>query len=372
MLKRAVRLNPKRSYLILGPRRVGKSTYLKNEVRAPVYIDLLKNDVFFDYQSNPSLLRERYAHLSETIVIDEIQRIPELITEVHWLLENTDLRFILSGSSARKLRHRGVGNLAGRLRTQRFTPLIWSECSDHFELDDRLQHGMLPPLLFSDEPRLDLKDYCGEYLREEVQAEGLVRSLPAFTRFLENAALGNAEILSYTTIARECGVSAKTVAEYYQILDDTLLGYFLEPYTKTKRRRSVQSSKFYLFDCGVTNTLLDRSISPKTPEYGKSFEQFLVLETFAAGFYYRNIDRLNFWRSSNGQEVDLLINEHIAVEFKSGRVHPTDAKGILALSEEAPIDTRWIVCREAVPRRINNDVEVLPWQDYLERLPDVR
>ena len=372
MLKREIELNESKNYIILGPRRTGKSTFLREEVKTQYYIDLLKNDVYFDYQSNPSLLRERFGHLEGTVVIDEIQRLPELVSEVHWLIENSRLRFILSGSSARKLRAQGIGNLAGRLRTQRFMPLTWRECRSIFTLDERLQYGMLPPILYSDEPKFDLKDYCGEYLREEVQAEGLVRNLPGFTRFLEAAALSNAEQLSYSTVARDCGVSAKTAAEYYKILEDTLLGHFLEPYTKSIKRRALKSRKFYYFDCGVTNTLLGRTISPKTPEYGKSFEQFLFLETLAAQYYFRNIDTLHFWHSANGQEVDLIINEHIAVEFKSGKVHPADAKGIAALEEEMPLDAKWIVCREDVPRRTYKGIEVLPWKEYLERLRHVQ
>jgi predicted AAA+ superfamily ATPase len=333
-----------------------------------VRIDLLMSDVFFEYRSRPALLRERHQLTQGTIVIDEIQRVPELSSEVHWLIENTGLRFILSGSSARRLRREGVTNLAGRLRSQRILPLTWSECAQHTTLETILQHGSLPPIVFSSEPALDLRDYCGEYLKEEVQSEGLVRNLPSFTRFLEAAAFSNAELLSYAAVARDCGVSSKTVAEYYQILEDTLLGYTLDPFTKTRKRRAIQTKKFYYFDCGLTNTLLGRTIAPKTPEFGKSFEHFLVLETLAAMHYERIIERLHFWRSSNGQEVDLLINEETAVEFKSGQVHLPDCAGLLALSEELPLKHKWIVSRELEPRRLTNGIEVIPWQEYLRRI----
>ena len=328
----------------------------------------LMNDVFFEFQSRPALLRERFKSCSGTIIIDEIQRIPELSHEVHWLIENSQLRFILSASSARKLRKEGVTNLAGRLRTQRVAPLTWLECPPDTELEKMLQFGMLPPIFFSSEASLDLKDYCGEYFREEVKSEGLVRNLNAFTKFLEFAAFSNSELVSYASIARDCGVSAKTVAEYYQILEDTLLGFFVEPFTKTMKRRAVQTRKFYYFDCGVANTLLGRTLSPKTPEFGKSFEQFLVLETIAASFYEREVEKIQFWRSANGAEVDLLINEHTAVEFKSGAVHAPDAAGILALSQDIPLKNKWIVCRESHIRQMENGVEVLPWQEYLKRI----
>ncbi|MEI8026477.1 MAG: AAA family ATPase [Pseudomonadota bacterium] len=368
ILKRRIELNPKKNYLLLGPRRVGKSTFLKSEVTAEMRIDLLMSDVYFEYRSRPALLRERLQNSEGTVVIDEIQRIPELSHEVHWLIENTNLRFILSGSSARKLRKQGVTNLAGRLRTERMFPLTWQECPSDVTLMRLLQYGALPPILFSDEPELDLKDYCGEYLREEVHAEGFVRNLQAFTRFLELAAFSNAEIISYTATARDCGVSAKTVAEYYQILEDTLLGYFLEPFTKTKKCRAIQTKKFYYFDCGVTNCLLDRKLSEKTAEFGKSFEQFIVLETLAAASYNKNISRVNFWRSANGHEVDLLLNENTAVEIKSRGAHISDAAGILALEEDIPLKNKWIVTTESSSRQLANGIEVLTWKDYLQRL----
>ena len=371
VLKRRLLLDPRRSYLLLGPRRVGKSTFLKNELKPDVLIDLLMSDVYFDYRNRPSLIRERFSDISGTIVVDEVQRIPELVSEVHWMLENTNARFVLSGSSARRLRREGVTNLAGRLRTQRMAPLTWRECRDQFVLEERLQYGMLPPIVFSDDPVVDLKDYCGEYLREEVQAEGLVRNLPSFAKFLEMAAFNNAEMLNYTTVARDCGVSAKTVAEYYQILEDTLLGFHLEPFTRTSKRRAIQTRKFYYFDCGVSNALLGRKLAAKTPEFGKVFEQFLVLETIYASFYDRAVERVQFWRSSSGLEVDLLINEDTAVEFKSGRVHESDGRGIQALGEEVPLKNKWIVSREEFPRKLPGGIEVLPWQVYLDRLSEL-
>ena len=233
-----------------------------------------------------------------------------------------------------------------------------------------LQYGMLPSLFYSEDPWLDLKDYCGEYLKEEIQAEGLVRNIPAFVSFLELAALSNAEQISYSTIARDCGVTYKTVAEYYQILEDTLLGYFLEPWKKSKKRQSIQTRKFYFFDCGIPHILLGRRLSEKTHDFGKSFEHFLILETIAAMFYEKKIEKIHYWRSTSGYEVDLIINEEIGVEFKSGRIHPSDAKGLLALEEDLPLKKKWIVGQEVLPRIFENGIEVLPWQLYLERIRD--
>lgn len=320
MLKRSLELDLKKNHLLLGPRRVGKSTLIRGLEIHYELIDLLKTDVFFDYRSRPALLREQFGNTGKLIVIDEVQKVPELLSEVHWLIENTGNTFLLTGSSARKLRRSGATNLAGRLKTVHLHPLTFAEIPG-FDLLERLQFGGLPPMVLGSDPWDELKDYCGEYLKEEVLAEGLVRNIPAFSRFLELAALSNGEQLSYATIARDTGVSAKTVAEYFQILVDTLLGHLLEPFTRTVKRRSVMTPKFYYFDTGVANILLRRRLSEKTAEFGKAFEHFLVLETLAAQSYGKGIDRVNYWRSSSGLEVDLLINEDTAVEFKSGSIH---------------------------------------------------
>ncbi len=192
-------------------------------------------------------------------------------------------------------------------------------------------------IVLSDDPWGDLRDYCGEYLREEMQSEGLVRGVPAFSEFLELAALGNAKPVSYAPIALERGVSAKTMAEYFQILEDTLLGFFLEPYRRTRKRRPILTRKSYLFDCGVANVLLRRQVAPGTPEYGKSFEQFVVLETFAAMFYDRRIEELAFWRSASGYEVDLLIDRHTAIGVKSGRARPAPFTHAYRKDTEEPV-----------------------------------
>ncbi len=369
VIQRRLRLPSDRSVLLLGPRRVGKTTYLRDQLEGvDVWIDLLKTDEYLAYATRPALLRERYAAGRGLLVIDEVQRLPDLLFEVHWLIENSKRRFLLSGSSARALRRRGVTNLAGRLRTVRLFPLTWHELGGSYDLLQRLQHGCLPPVVFADDPADELRAYCGEYLREEIQAEGLVRSLATFTRFLEAAALANAQLVSYAPIASDCGVSAKTVQDYFQILEDTLLGFRLEPWTRTKKRRAILSPKFYFFDCGVPNVLLGRTLSRKTPEFGHAFEHAMVLETVAAAHYDRRFEKVRFWRSASGFEVDLLLDDHTAVEFKSGNVHDSDTVGLRALGEEMRLKRKWVVCTEPVARRLANGIEVLPWQEYLTRL----
>lgn len=369
-INRLLRVPQDENILLLGPRRVGKSTLLKTQFSntSATFIDLLKTDVYFSYQKNPSLLRELYSSGSDLIIIDEIQRIPELLYEVHWMIENTERNFIVSGSSARKLRREGVTNLAGRLSSRYLHPFVSAEIPND-DLLRKLQYGCLPPVVYSSEPSRVLKDYCGEYLKEEIQNEGVVRNVPQFARFLQVAATCNAEMVSYSTIGRECGISPKTVQAYFQILDDTLLGYFLYPWTDGKIRRSITATpKFYFFDCGVPHILLERDLSPKTPEFGKSFEQWLMLETRAAQSYGKHIRSLYYWRTTTGVEVDLLINKNIAVEFKTGHVSIDHTYGLVLLNEELPLKKKWIVCMEKEKRTLQNGVEVLPWQHYLDFL----
>jgi len=367
ILSRRLNLSLKKNYLLLGPRRVGKTTFLHSHYPKCETVDLLKRDVFFEFRTAPQLLRERYAKGKGTIIIDEVQLIPDLLYEVHWLIENTNRRFVLCGSSARKLRRAGITNLAGRLSSIYLVPLTFEELPE-FDLHKRLQYGCLPPIVFSDDPAGDLKDYCGEYLKEEIQSEGYVRNLQSFARFLESASIANAEIISYTSQARDCGVASKTIKEYYQILIDTLLGYTLEAFTRTRKRRTITAPKFYFFDCAIPNTILGRILSPKTPEFGKAFEHYMILETIAAMCYDELISKLNYWRSSSGFEVDLLIDEQTAIEFKTGRVHIQDSKGLLALKDELPLKNMWIVSLENKSRHFENGVEVIHWKEYLLRL----
>lgn len=366
-LNRRLTLDSMKSHLLLGPRRTGKSTLLRHvEVNSRV-IDLLKSDVFYAYRMRPSLLREQLLGTSETVVIDEVQLIPDLIREVHWLIENTSNRFILCGSSARKLRREGVTNLAGRLHSSLLLPLTQEELPE-FRIERYLQIGGLPPIWFASDPGTALRDYCGEYLKEEIQAEGAVRKLASFTRFLEVCAASNGELIAPTTIGRDVGVSGKTVSEYFQILVDTLLGFYLEPFTKVRKRRAIQTPKFYWFDCGVPQALLGRTLAEKTPEFGRAFEHFMTLETRAAMLYDRSLSQMKYWRSASGYEVDLVIDESTAVEFKSGAVHDGDARGLLALSEELKLKNLWIVGMSGSERQLSNGVRYLPWWAYLERL----
>jgi predicted AAA+ superfamily ATPase len=215
---------------------------------------------------------------------------------------------------------------------------------------------------------LVLKDYSGEYLKEEIQAEGTVRNLAAFSRLLEVAAIQNGQILSYESIGRETGVSGKTAQEYFQILIDTLIGFYLPAWTKTVKRRSIQVPKFYFFDCGIPNALLSRSLSSKTPEWGQAFEHFMILETRACAFYEKTLEKMNYWRSHSKFEVDLLIDGHTAEEFKTGSVRSEHTNGLIALSEDLKLKNLWIVGTEPDSRRLVGNIEYMNWKEYLSRI----
>jgi predicted AAA+ superfamily ATPase len=385
MYKRVVDLKQilkRKSVFLLGPRQTGKSTLIKAEFKDAFYVNLLKNKEYQKYLKNPGQLQEEIRYLVENeskhlIVIDEIQRVPLLLNEVHDLIESDKkLRFVLTGSSARKIKRGGANLLGGRASWINFYPLCYPELGkDGFKLwMKRLQIGALPSVLDSPDPFSDLKDYVALYLREEIQAEGLTRSLENFARFLDFAALMNAEQINYTALASDAQLSPSTVRDYFEILSDTLIGHTLPAFMATKKRKAMSTHKFYLFDCGITNALLGRrEISPQTPEFGKQLEQAIFLELRTYLDYRRSDKRLEFWRSTSQFEVDFLVyDQHdniVAIEVKS-KVHPTvkDYRGILALDEEHKLKRKIVVCNTDIPRKTPDGTEILPLARFLEDL----
>jgi len=367
----------KHSTFIWGPRRTGKSYWIKHYVKNLVYIDLLQSDVFAEYASRPALLRERYESLrsrspNTVIVIDEVQKCPGLLDEVHWLIENRKQSFILTGSSARKLKRAHANLLAGRARRREMRPLCFPEI-DGFELDRGLISGLLPPHFLADDPLDEIRGYVADYLKEEIAAEALVQNLPAFSEFLRISAITSSELLNYTNIAREVGVSPKVVRGYFEILEDTLIGFRIRPWRGKTNRRLVETEKFFLFDVGISNYLARRAPKRGTPEFGKAFEHFILMELLAWKAY-RSLDaEITFWRTSNRQEVDFIINDKkVAIEVKaSEKTHPADAKWLTLLSEDGPVGRRIIVSLDREPKTIKDSygrIEVLPWQTFLESL----
>ena len=304
------------------------------------------------------------------IIIDEVQKIPDLLDEVHWLIENRGLRFILCGSSARKLK-RGKSNLlGGRGVRYELHPLVYPEIGE-FSIAKALNAGLIPRHYQGNSPRRLIQSYVGDYLREEIAAEALSRNIPAFSRFLEVAALTNGELVNYNNIAMECGVSAPTVKEYFHILEDTLVGRFLRAFRKRAKRRLIGAPKFYLFDIGIVAHLARRGeVRAGSELFGKAFEHLIYMEILAHSSYSGLFYPLTYWRTASGFEVDLVLGEaEVAVEAKStGNVTDRHLRGIRAFSEENTARHTIVVSMDPRPRRTEDGVDILPWRLFLERL----
>jgi len=357
-----------------GPRQTGKSTLLKNIFSEAAYYDLLLSENFSKFSRHPEFFRQEVLELPEKqkalpIIIDEVQKIPLLLNEVQWLIVNKKLHFILCGSSARKLKKGAANLLGGRAIRQELYPLVSREIND-FDLMKVLNRGLLPEHYLAKNPNLKLKSYVGDYLREEVMAEALTRNVSAFSRFLEIAAFSNGEIVNYQNIATECGVSAPTVREYFQILSDTLVGHFVESFRQKPKRRIIQSPKFYYFDLGLANVLLNRKeITFPSEIFGRVFEHFIFQE-LRAHSHYSGLDyRISYWRTSSGLEVDfVLASGDVAVEVKGTKeVLPKHLKGLRAFAEDYRPRKKIIVSLDASPRLVD-DIQILPWSNFLEQL----
>ena len=361
------------SLFLWGGRQTGKSTLLKALFPQARFYDLLKTDVQMMFQMRPARLREECEMLDdgEIVIIDEVQKVPALLDEVHWLIENKGLKFILSGSSARKLRRSGANLLGGRALRKTLFPLVSAEIPD-FDIDHALNNGMLPRHYLVRNAERRIQSYIGDYLQQEVVEESVVRRLDAFTRFLQVAALSNAEIVNYANIARDCGVSAKTVKEYFSILEETLLGFTLPAYVKEIKRRVQQSPKFYFFDVAIPNHLLHRvPLVPGTDIYGHALEHLIIQELRAYLSYSKNEDKaLSYWHTlDNRYEVDAVIGDaEMAVEIKSSKsVESHDTKGLKAFGEEHPEAKLVLVSMEDAPRMLNG-IEVWPAKLFLNKL----
>ena len=362
-------LPPGKSAFLWGPRKVGKTYWITHHLVGAEIIDLLKTDVFAEYISRPALLRERYQNHRGLVVIDEVQKAPALLDEVHWLIENTTLSFLLTGSSARKLRRGHANLLGGRAWRRTLTPLSYMEVTG-FNLERVMFSGLLPPHYLSPDPIEDLRSYVADYLKEEVVAEALTQNIPAFSEFMRVAAITSSELINYVNIARETGVSHKVIRTYFDILEDTYLGFRIPPWKKSKNRRMITTEKFYLFDVGVANYLARRQPKIGSPEFGKAFEHYILME-LKAYQAYRNPDwPITFWRTSTGREVDFLLGDkELAIEIKgSSRVHEGDIGGLQALLGDGPVKKCCIVCLEKQPRRLAKNIEVIPWPQFIERL----
>jgi len=370
MYKRYLNLNAalhKKSHFLFGPRATGKSWLIKHNLKGAQVFDLLNTDTHDRFLKRPGALAEEIS--SDLVVLDEIQKNPRLLDEVHRIIEERGTRFLLTGSSARKLKHGGANLLAGRARSLSLYPLISFELTD-FDLLRYCRYGGLPLVYQSDDPWLDLKEYVHLYLKEEITAEAIVRRVDHFARFLDVIGQVSGEELNYQHVASDSGVPVRTVANFVEVLKDTLLAFELEPYKQTKRRKATSKSKIYLFDVGVANYLAARKeILFKSETFGKAFEHFLIQEV-RAYLGYNNIDEpMMYWRSVGGQfEVDLIIGQQVAIEIKGfDRFNEKSLKSLKELKSEGKIKRHILVSRDSVSRKVEG-VEVMGYQEFLKLL----
>jgi predicted AAA+ superfamily ATPase len=356
-----------KSHFLFGPRQTGKTFLARRMLKNARFYDLLDSSTYLALSQNPGRIAEEVSSLDRIVVIDEIQRIPGLLNEVHRLIEERGIRFLLTGSSARKLRRGGVNLLGGRARTRHLHPLTYRELKGGFDLNRVIESGLLPSIYFSDNPGADLKAYAGTYLQQEIVAEGAARNIPAFSRFLGVAAFCNATIVNFTNVANDAQVARTTVYEYFDILKDTLLLHELPAWRQSKKRKPIASSKYYFFDVGILATLQGREFRPRTPEFGEAFETYLMHELICYRDYVSE-EPLSYWRSTSGFEVDFIIGDHTAIEVKAKQnLSPVDLKSLNALSEEKKLKRYLCVSMEPRRRRIG-DVIVLPYKEFLEEL----
>ncbi|MBI4041691.1 MAG: ATP-binding protein [Deltaproteobacteria bacterium] len=375
-----IHLPLRQSAFLWGARQTGKSTYLKSQFPKSLYFDLLESDVFLLFTKEPFRFREEILFkksmaLQHPIIVDEVQKVPLLLDEIHTLIENQNLRFILCGSSARKLKRGHANLLGGRAWRYEMFPLVFPEIPQ-FDLLKAMNRGLLPSIYPNDSYQKSLKAYVADYLTQEIKAEGLSRNLRAFSKFLDSIAYSNGELVVYNNIASDCGVDAKTVKEYYEILVDTHLGYFLNPLVKKQGRKTISATpKFYVFDMGIANYLAKTQILElRGAQAGKSFEHFIYTQLMAYRSYQEEDFDLHFWRTKTDLEVDFIINkDELYIESKiTDHIKQNDLRGLLALMDEKKPSRAIIVCNEKKPRSVETKtgsrIEILPWILFMEEL----
>ena len=372
-----IELPPGQSAFLWGPRKTGKSTLVRRRFPLSARFDLLDTRLMLDFTRAPWTLSERVRALAPAqrkrpILIDEVQKVPAVLDEVHRLIEDDGLGFVLCGSSARKLK-RGRANLLGG-RAWRFNlhPLTWPEVPG-FDLLRALNHGLIPSHYDSAAPRRALAGYVDDYLREEVFEEGLTRNAPAFARFFDALAFSHGELVNHSNIARDCGVSSKTVKEYFQILVDTLVGVMVEPFSRRRSRAVItKAPRFYLFDVGVAGHLTGRRIERAAgPDFGRALEHFVLMEILAYRSYREHDFPVRFWRTKSGLECDFVLGREgsAAIEVKGG-TNPgsRELRGLRAFVDEHSPRQAIVVCNGSAPRRTADGIRILPWERFLKRL----
>lgn len=360
------------SAFLWGARQTGKSTLLKALFpRSPCY-DFLLSDVYEKFSRRPSQLRaelsERPPAKGTPVLIDEVQLVPDLLPEIQWMIVNLGIAFILSGSSPRKLKRVGANLLGGRALRYELFPLVWKEIPG-FKLERALNQGLLPRHYLLGAASPAMQAYVGDYLKEEIAAEARQRRIPTFSRFLEAAALTNGEVVNQTNIARECGLSVPTVSDYFDILVETLVGRFVPAYQARPKRRIVSAPRFYFFDVGLANYLLQRgNLTPRSEAFGKAFEHFMFQELKAHAHYSGLNYPISYWRTTSQYEVDFVLGHNVAVEIKSTEeINSKQLRGLNAFGEEYPGMKRFLVSRDPTPKKYEG-VRAVPWTQFLEEL----
>ena len=345
-----------------------------------VWYNLLYSDLFYQFQRNPSSLRRQLRANppgERPVIIDEIQKLPKLLDEIQALIDEDQISFILTGSSARKLKAGGANLLGGRARFITLHPFAFPELTASYPemspmelISLMIQRGTLPPIWLSDDPHADLLAYCGAYLKEEIQAEAVVRKLDNFSRFLGSLGTMNSQELNYEEIARDCSVPPRTVREYLGILEDTLIAQVLEPWKAGRKRKSVSRGKLYFFDHAVARTLAGSPVATEgTSEWGRAFEAIIYQELRAYISYQKSYSNLTYWRTIDQREVDFILDDSVAIEIKaSSRIHPKDLKGLRNITEEGTWKHRILVCTIQKAELTDEGILVLPVEDFLTRL----
>lgn len=377
IFERSLHLTPlKRSAFLFGPRMTGK-TFLLRTLPKALYIDLLDPELELRLKQSPRLFWEQISALKDKslVVVDEIQRVPVLLDYVQKGIEEKQLLFMLSGSSARKLKRGGANLLGGRAKDLKLHPLTHEELGGHFDIKAACQFGTLPKVAQflaahdTDEARSLLRSYATTYIKEEIQAEALTRNVGAFQRFLQVAVQSNAQVVEFANISRECSVPSSTVKEYYSILEDTLLGDFLWPWDRSERKKA--RPKFYFFDCGVVRAIQNRLNDPPTPaEMGFLFETWFVRELRRLRDNLGKDHEFSFWREG-GHEIDLLVTDGhkplLAIECKAGQglVSTPTLRAFRARFPKVPLVMASL--HDRLPRRLETGIDLLPWAQALER-----
>lgn len=362
----------KKSIFLFGPRATGKTTLIKKQLGKKILIiNLLDSDLFMLLMKSPWELENiiNSEKNVEYVVIDEVQKVPMLLNEVHRLIEERNIRFLLTGSSSRKLkRQENVNLLAGRAWEARLNPLTMHEIPN-FSLDRYLQYGGIPSIYLSDYPHEEIKAYVNTYLKDEIQTEAVVRKIQAFTKFINFAALTSGRFLNFSAIASDAGVSASTIREYYQILEDTLMGTMVPAWQKTVKRKAVSSAKFYFFDVGVMHYIAGiKHLERHSDIYGFAFEHFIAMELKSYIDYTRLDITLSYWCSKHGSEVDFILGDEVAIEVKTCQsVSNKHLKGLRMLQQEGICKKYILVSFDRIVR-VNDQIELYDWRTFLDKL----